>query len=87
MVTKQFSLHPIISLNVETAQKIALYSNEFESELYIEHRGSCVKVTSIMEVALLEVPSKANLVLKASGKDAFEAISSIGARLERGTIG
>lgn len=87
MITKQFSLHPIISLNVETAKKLAVLSKEFESKIFIEYKGSCVNITSIMEVALLDVPSKTNLVLKAHGEDAFEAIFSIGAQLEKGYIG
>lgn len=84
MISKQIILNPKITLNVKTIKKIVSLTSNYASNVYIEYDGRCVKIESIMEVALMEVQGKASLALKTKGKDAFKALFEIGDMLEKG---
>lgn len=86
MVSKQFTLNHQLLLNVKTVNQLSSMVNQYSSQIFIEYNGNCASIKSVMEVALMEIPHKADLTIKTQGKDAFKALFEIGGLLEKGVL-
>lgn len=71
-------------LHARPATQIAELANKFNSEIYIHKDELKVNAKSVMEVLLLAATAGTELLIKAVGDDAEEAVKAIAELIESG---
>ncbi len=79
---KELVIHNTAGLHAALAAKLVQVASEFQSEVWIEYADKTVDAKSVLSLISLAVPSGENVVVKADGKDAEEAILEIEKILE-----
>ena len=82
MVEKILTVRNRAGIHARPASLIAQTANKFSSEILLENNDTTVNAKSIMGVITMAAGYKTNLVLKADGSDAADAVAAIAALFE-----
>ena len=82
MVEKILTVRNRAGIHARPASLIAQTANKFSSEILLENNDTTVNAKSIMGVITMAAGYNTNLVLKADGSDAADAVASIAALFE-----
>ena len=82
MVEKILTVRNRAGIHARPASLIAQTANKFSSEILLEHNDTTVNAKSIMGVITMAAGYNTNLVLKADGSDAADAVAAIAALFE-----
>ena len=82
MVEKILTVRNRAGIHARPASLIAQTANKFSSEILLENNDTTVNAKSIMGVITLAAGYNTNLVLKADGSDASDAVAAIAALFE-----
>jgi phosphotransferase system HPr (HPr) family protein len=79
---RKFCIKNRLGLHLRAANKLARVANQFKSDIIMGKDGLEVDAKSIMELTTLAVSCGSEVILKARGEDAREAVEAIGALIE-----
>ncbi len=79
---KEIVIQNTAGLHAALAAKLVQVANEFQSDVRLEYADKVVDAKSVLSLISLAVPSGENVVVKAEGDDAEEAIQEIEKILE-----
>ncbi|MBP3416346.1 MAG: HPr family phosphocarrier protein [Spirochaetaceae bacterium] len=82
MVEKILTVRNRAGIHARPASLIAQTANKFSSEILLENNDTTVNAKSIMGVITMAAGYNTNLVLKADGADASDAVAAIAALFE-----
>ena len=82
MVEKILTVRNRAGIHARPASLIAQTANKFSSEILLENNDTTVNAKSIMGVITMAAGYNTNLVLKADGSDAADAVAAIAALFE-----
>jgi phosphocarrier protein len=82
MEVQTFTIKNRLGLHARAAALLVKTANRFSSEIIIEKDGIEVNGKSIMGILMLAAAKGSKITLKAEGKDAAEAIQSLGKLIE-----
>ncbi|MBR5581735.1 MAG: HPr family phosphocarrier protein [Treponema sp.] len=82
MVEKILTVRNRAGIHARPASLIAQTANKFSSEILLETNDTTVNAKSIMGVITMAAGYNTNLVLKADGSDAADAVAAIAALFE-----
>lgn len=82
MVEKILTVRNRAGIHARPASLIAQTANKFSSEILLENNDTTVNAKSIMGVITMAAGYNTNLVLKADGADATDAVAAIAALFE-----
>jgi len=82
MEVHTFTIKNRLGLHARAAALLVKTANRFSSEIIIEKDGIEVNGKSIMGILMLAAAKGSKITLKAEGKDAAEAIQSLGKLIE-----
>ena len=82
MVEKILTVRNRAGIHALPASLIAQTANKFSSEILLENNDTTVNAKSIMGVITMAAGYNTNLVLKADGSDAADAVAAIAALFE-----
>ncbi|MBO7174475.1 MAG: HPr family phosphocarrier protein [Treponema sp.] len=82
MVEKILTVRNRAGIHARPASLIAQTANKFSSEILLENNDTTVNAKSIMGVITMAAGYNTNLVLKADGSDASDAVAAIAALFE-----
>ena len=82
MVEKILTVRNRAGIHARPASLIAQTANKFSSEILLETNDTTVNAMSIMGVITMAAGYNTNLVLKADGSDAADAVAAIAALFE-----
>lgn len=82
MVEKILTVRNRAGIHARPASLIAQTANKFSSEILLENNDTTVNAKSIMGVITMAAGYNTNLVLKADGSDAADAVAAIVALFE-----
>ena len=82
MVEKILTVRNRAGIHARPASLIAQTANKFSSEILLENNDTTVNAKSIMGVITMDAGYNTNLVLKADGSDAADAVAAIAALFE-----
>ena len=82
MVEKILTVLNRAGIHARPASLIAQTANKFSSEILLENNDTTVNAKSIMGVITMAAGYNTNLVLKADGSDAADAVAAIAALFE-----
>ena len=82
MVEKILTVRNRAVIHARPASLIAQTANKFSSEILLENNDTTVNAKSIMGVITMAAGYNTNLVLKADGSDAADAVAAIAALFE-----
>lgn len=82
MEVQTFTIKNRLGLHARAAALLVKTANRFSSEIIIEKDGIEVNGKSIMGILMLAAAKGTKITLKAEGKDAVEAIQSLGKLIE-----
>ncbi len=82
MEVQTFTIKNRLGLHARAAALLVKTANRFSSEIIIEKDGIEVNGKSIMGILMLAAAKGSKITLKAEGKDAVEAIQSLGKLIE-----
>lgn len=82
MEVQTFTIKNRLGLHARAAALLVKTANQFTSEIVIEKDGIEVNGKSIMGILMLAAAKGSKITLKAEGKDAAEAIQSLGKLIE-----
>ncbi len=82
MEVQTFTIKNRLGLHARAAALLVKTANRFSSEIIIEKDGIEVNGKSIMGILMLAAAKGTKITLKAEGKDAAEAIQSLGKLIE-----
>lgn len=82
MVEKILTVRNRAGIHARPASLIAQTANKFSSEILLENNDTTVNAKSIMGVITMAAGYNTNLVLKADGSDAADAVAAIATLFE-----
>jgi len=82
MVVQTFTVRNRLGLHARAAALLVKTANHFASEIVIEKEGIEVNGKSIMGILMLAASKGSKITLKGEGRDAEEAIQSLGKLIE-----
>ena len=82
MVEKILTVRNRAGIHARPASLIAQTANKFSSEILLENNDTTVNAKSIMGVITMAAGYNTNVVLKADGSDAADAVAAIAALFE-----
>ena len=82
MVEKILTVRNRAGIHARPASLIDQTANKFSSEILLENNDTTVNAKSIMGVITMAAGYNTNLVLKADGSDAADAVAAIAALFE-----
>ena len=82
MVEKILTVRNRAGIHARPASLIAQTANKFSSEILLENNDTTANAKSIMGVITMAAGYNTNLVLKADGSDAADAVAAIAALFE-----
>lgn len=82
MLEKILTVRNRAGIHARPASLIAQTANKFSSEILLENNDTTVNAKSIMGVITMAAGYNTNLVLKADGSDAADAVAAIAALFE-----
>jgi len=74
---KKFTIIDEMGLHARPATVLVNTAGKFASEVTLDYNGKTVNLKSIMGVMSLGVPHNAEIIIKAEGEDAAEAIDAL----------
>jgi phosphocarrier protein HPr len=77
-----FTIKNKLGLHARAANMVVQVASKFESTIIIDKNGITANAKSIMGLLLLAAGQGSQIVLKAQGKDAKDAITAIGKLIE-----
>ena len=80
---REFDIRNRLGLHARAAAQLVRLANQFSSEIRLVKDGVEVNGKSIMGVLMLAAPKDTRILVRASGPDAEEALSAIGALIGR----
>jgi phosphocarrier protein len=76
-VTQELWVENRLGLHARPAMKITNLALQFEADLVLEKDGTQVNARDLLAILALDCPQGTRLVLKATGPDASEAVTSV----------
>ena len=80
---REFDIPNRLGLHARAAAQLVRLANQYASEIRVVKDGVEVNGKSIMGVLMLAAPKDTRILVRASGPDAEEALTAIGALIER----
>ncbi|ADH98919.1 phosphocarrier protein HPr [Salisediminibacterium selenitireducens] len=84
MAEKTFTITADTGIHARPATQLVNKAGQFESEITLEYNGKSVNLKSIMGVMSLGVGQGADVIIKAEGPDADEAIKELDGIMQEG---
>lgn len=84
MAEKKFTITAETGIHARPATQLVNKAGQFESEITLEYKGKSVNLKSIMGVMSLGVGQGSEVMVKAEGPDAEEAIHSLDEIMQQG---
>lgn len=81
---KTFTINNRLGLHARAASRFVQIANKFEAEITVEKDGQEVNGKSIMGILILAAACGTEVVIRASGEEAAEAVQTLGELIERG---
>ena len=82
-VTRELLVTNRLGLHLRAAARIVHVTNQFKSQVLIHSNGVVVNAKSIMGILILAAACGSEVIVKAKGPDAKEALDSIEDLIER----
>ena len=82
MEVQTFTIQNKLGLHARAAALLVKAANRFEADLTVEKDGIAVNGKSIMGILMLAASRGTKITLKADGKDAAEALQTLGQLIE-----
>ncbi|MGQ9655810.1 MAG: HPr family phosphocarrier protein [Thermodesulfobacteriota bacterium] len=79
---RAYTVRNRLGIHLRAANKVVRVASRFDSDVFLAKDGLEVDAKSIMGITLLAAACGSQVIVKARGKDAEEAVQAVGALIE-----
>jgi len=79
---RAYTVRNRLGLHLRAANKVVRVASQFDSDVFLAKDGLEVDAKSIMGITLLAAACGSQVIVKARGRDAEEAVQALGALIE-----